>query len=80
MAVVAIVLAFVFPPLGIVFGHVARRQIRNRGGRGDGLALAALILGYVFTIAVIALCAAFFATADCVRDAGSVSCNSDFGS
>ena len=31
----------------IVFGHVARRQIRETGEGGDGLALAGLILGYL---------------------------------
>ena len=33
--------------LGIVFGHVARRQIRKTGDGGSGLALAGLIIGYV---------------------------------
>jgi hypothetical protein len=31
----------------IVCGHIARRQIRQTGEQGDGLALAGLILGYV---------------------------------
>jgi len=31
----------------IVFGHVARRQIRESGEAGDGMALAGLIMGYV---------------------------------
>jgi Domain of unknown function (DUF4190) len=31
----------------IVLGHIARRQIRQRGEQGAGLALAGLILGYV---------------------------------
>jgi Domain of unknown function (DUF4190)/Domain of unknown function (DUF1707) len=31
----------------IVFGHVARRQIRESGEAGDGMALAGLILGYI---------------------------------
>jgi hypothetical protein len=33
--------------LGIVFGARARRQIRESGGRGAGLALAAIIVGVV---------------------------------
>ncbi len=33
--------------LGIVFGHVARRQIKRTGEGGSGLALAGLIIGYV---------------------------------
>ena len=32
--------------LGIVFGHLARSQIRKTGDGGSGLALAGLILGY----------------------------------
>jgi hypothetical protein len=31
----------------IVLGHLARRQIRQTGEAGDGMALAALIFGYV---------------------------------
>jgi DUF1707 SHOCT-like domain/Domain of unknown function (DUF4190) len=41
---------FVFGPLGtipaIVFGHMARSQIRRTGEQGAGLALAGLILGW----------------------------------
>ncbi len=41
-----------FPPFGIltvIFGHVARSQIRKSAGRqkGAGMALAGLILGYL---------------------------------
>lgn len=32
--------------LAVVFGHLARRQIRESGGTGNGMALAGLILGY----------------------------------
>lgn len=31
----------------VVLGHVARRQIRRTGEKGDGLALAGLILGWI---------------------------------
>ena len=39
----------VFPAgiFAIVFGHKARRRIRETGEDGDGLALAGLILGYI---------------------------------
>jgi hypothetical protein len=37
----------------VIFGHVARRQIRRTGQRGKGLATAGLILGYL-GLAVIA--------------------------
>jgi peptidyl-prolyl cis-trans isomerase B (cyclophilin B) len=47
MAVAALILAFVFYPLGIIFGHVARRQISRTHEGGRGLATAALIIGYL---------------------------------
>ncbi|RKN48455.1 DUF4190 domain-containing protein [Micromonospora endolithica] len=50
MAILALVFAFVFSPLGIVFGHLAKKQIRQTGEQGEGLAKAGLILGYIFTI------------------------------
>lgn len=53
LAIVGFVLAFVVPPGGIVCGHIARRQIRTTQEQGDGLALAGLILGYVFTCTIV---------------------------
>ena len=47
MAIAALILAFVFYPLGIVFGHLARRQISRTHEGGRGLATAALIIGYL---------------------------------
>lgn len=35
--------------VGAIMGHVARRQIRERGEEGDGLALGAIISGWVIT-------------------------------
>ncbi len=49
MAVLAIVFAFVFAPLGIVFGVMARNQIQQTGEDGAGLALAGIIVGAVAT-------------------------------
>jgi hypothetical protein len=49
MAILALVFAFVFSPAAIVLGHIARKQIQQTGEDGDGLALAGLIIGYVFT-------------------------------
>jgi VIT1/CCC1 family predicted Fe2+/Mn2+ transporter len=46
-AVVALLLAFVLPPVGIVLGHVSRRQIRRRGQGGGTVATAALFVGYL---------------------------------
>ena len=53
LAVVALVLGIVFPPFAIPIGHVARAQILRTGERGDGLALAGLVLGYLGLIAVV---------------------------
>ena len=49
LAILALVFAFLFAPVGIILGHMARRQIRQTGEQGDGLALAGMICGYVFT-------------------------------
>jgi Domain of unknown function (DUF4190) len=49
---------FFVPPgviLAIVFGHIARRQIRRTGEGGRGLATAGLILGYAGLVIGIAL-------------------------
>ena len=50
---------FVVGPLAtipaIIFGHVARRQIRRTGEQGAGLALAGLTLGWAAVILGIAL-------------------------
>ncbi|MBB5873799.1 hypothetical protein F4553_007233 [Allocatelliglobosispora scoriae] len=56
MAILAIVFAFIFSPLAIVFGHMAKNQIKVSGESGDGLATAGLILGYVFTGLSVAIC------------------------
>jgi uncharacterized protein DUF4190 len=49
MAILALVLAFVFAPAGLVLGIMARKQIRQTGEEGDGLALAGMIVGGIFT-------------------------------
>lgn len=60
MAIVALVCAFVFAPLAIVFGHMAKKQIAQTGEEGSGLATAGLVIGYVFTgIYLLACCGAF---------------------
>lgn len=50
MAILSLVFAFVFSILGIVFGVIAKKQIRQRGEGGNGLATAGIILGSVFTL------------------------------
>jgi hypothetical protein len=50
-------------PFAIVFGHVARSQIRRRGGTGGGMALAGLILGYLTVVLVGGVVALLFLVA-----------------
>ncbi|MCS5721175.1 DUF4190 domain-containing protein [Herbiconiux sp. CPCC 203407] len=49
LAIVTIILAFLFSIAGIVTGHIALKQIDRTGESGRGLAKAGLILSYVFT-------------------------------
>lgn len=56
LATLSIVFAFVFAPVGVVFGHLALAQISRRGERGRDRALIGLTLSYVFILfAVVAL-------------------------
>jgi hypothetical protein len=45
----------------VILGHLARTQIRRTGERGDGMAVAGLVLGYlgigIWTLIIIALAA-----------------------
>ena len=49
MAILALVMAFAFPPAGLVLGILARRQISRTGEDGEGFALAAIIVGGLVT-------------------------------
>jgi hypothetical protein len=49
MAILALVFAFVFAPVGIVLGVMARKQISQTHEEGDGLALAGIIVGSIAT-------------------------------
>jgi len=53
MAIMALVSVFVFGPLAVIFGHVARGQIRRTGEEGAGIALGSLIIGYLETAVMI---------------------------
>ncbi|MEJ2866295.1 DUF4190 domain-containing protein [Actinomycetospora sp. OC33-EN08] len=50
MAILSIVFAFVFSPLGIVFGVIGRKQARERNENGRGLATAGMWLSIVFVV------------------------------
>ncbi len=55
IAVAALISVFFVPVLGIVLGYVARSEIKNSRGTkvGRGLATAAIVLGWVFSISYI---------------------------
>jgi hypothetical protein len=57
MAILALVFAFVFAPASIFLGHIAKKQIRQTGEQGEGLATAGLWLGYIFTGLAVLGCA-----------------------
>ena len=57
LAILALVFAFVFPLAAIVLGHLAKKQIRQTGEQGEGLATAGLVLGYIFTVIGGLICA-----------------------
>jgi peptidyl-prolyl cis-trans isomerase B (cyclophilin B) len=63
LAIVSLVCAFLFAPLGIIFGHISLSQIRKTGEEGRGLAIAGLVISYlitVLTVVVVALSVLFF--------------------
>jgi hypothetical protein len=57
LAILALVFAFIFSPAAIVMGHLAKRQIRQTGEQGEGMATAGLWLGYIFTGLTLGFCA-----------------------
>ncbi len=46
--------------VGAILGHMARKQIRETGEQGDGLALAGIIVGYAVTGLSLLLIVAYF--------------------
>jgi hypothetical protein len=49
LAIMSLVSVFIFGPLAVILGHMARHQIRRTGESGAGIALGALIIGYFET-------------------------------
>lgn len=69
-AVVSIILVFIQPIAGIIFGHIALSQIKRSGDSGRGLALTGVIIGYIvaallaiFVVLYVTLIFAVFASA-----------------
>src|SRR3954465_9600421 len=49
LAIAALVCALTIAPVGLGLGIAARKQIRRTGEQGDGMALAAVIIGGIVT-------------------------------
>lgn len=54
-AILALVFGIYTGVLGVVFGHIARAQIKRTGQPGSGMALAGLIIGYAWIALTVAL-------------------------
>jgi peptidyl-prolyl cis-trans isomerase B (cyclophilin B) len=68
MAIASLICAFVFAPLGIVFGHISLSQIKRTGEEGHGLAVAGLVISYLITVgSIIVLTAAVLFSIDVAR-------------
>jgi hypothetical protein len=58
LAIIAFVSAFLCGPAGLVMGFLARQQVKERNEGGEGLALAAIIIGGVYLLgAILYVCA-----------------------
>jgi hypothetical protein len=55
MAILALVMAFVLGPVGLVLGIIARRQIARTGEAGGGLAIAGIVLGSISLLILVLL-------------------------
>ena len=79
LSLVNIIPCFWFFPitgvLGVIFGFVARGQLKNNPGqRGNGMAIAGIVVGLVF-IALAAIFWIYVATSDnCYRDGNTFQC------
>ncbi|MEO7018394.1 MAG: DUF4190 domain-containing protein [Leifsonia sp.] len=61
LAIVAFVLAFFTTIIGVILGFVALSQIKRTGEQGRGLAIAAIIIGFVEFAVVIVIMITFIA-------------------
>lgn len=72
LAIVSLVLIFVFTPAALVTGLIARSQIKKTGEAGNGMALAGIICGALSILLVVGVIVLFvlafaFATSDGVE-------------
>lgn len=71
LAIAALILAFLFPIVGLILGIVALTQIKKTNEGGKGLAIASIIISIVITVAgILAVFAAFFAAANLAKQNG----------
>jgi hypothetical protein len=63
LAILSLVFAFIVPVVGIVLGHIAKRQLKTSGENGDGIATAGLVISYIFTGLTLVACCGFGALA-----------------
>jgi hypothetical protein len=53
-------LVLISAPVGAILGHIARKQIKQTGEEGDGMALAGIIVGWVLTGLFVCGCLGLF--------------------
>ena len=54
-SILAIIFAFLFFPLGIIFGIIALIQIKKTGEHGKGLAIASIIIGALIPVIMVVI-------------------------
>ncbi|WBB72972.1 DUF4190 domain-containing protein [Micromonospora sp. WMMD1128] len=84
LAIVALVLSLVgftsciTAPIGAIMGHVARKQIRETGEQGEGMAKAAIIVGWILTGLLVALIIFYIVMIVIAVNSGSSSSSSSY--
>lgn len=61
---------YITAPVGAILGHIARKQIRETGEQGDGMALAGIIVGWVVTGLGVCVCVGWLGLYAALRGAG----------
>ena len=72
MAILGLVFAFVFSPLGIVFSAIGLSQIKKRREGGRGLAIAGLVLSIIFMLIGVLIFVFAFAAVQQAAETGAI--------